>query len=84
MRGDGGGYGLAAISTIGKTMEEASKLRDLAATRNSLGELEDFLEKVEVVEDRADGARREDQKREIQDTAPEIDEGHRGPRKDQT
>ncbi len=59
MRGDGGGYGLATIGTIGKALEEASNLRDLAGIRKAVSQLEDFLEKVEVMEDHRDRAQRE-------------------------
>jgi len=48
MKGDGGGYGLNAISEIGAVLEEAAKDRNPALIKKSVGHLLDFLERVEV------------------------------------
>ena len=49
MRGDGGGYGFDAISTIGEGMEQAAARQDQEAISRHLSSLVDFLARVEVV-----------------------------------
>ena len=49
MRGDGGGYGFDAISTIGVALEQAAAREDRGAIRRRIAELIDFLARVTVV-----------------------------------
>ena len=49
MRGDGGGYGFDAISTIGEGMEQAAVRQDREAIRRHLNSLVDFLARITVV-----------------------------------
>jgi HPt (histidine-containing phosphotransfer) domain-containing protein len=49
MRGDGGGYGFDAISTIGSALEQAAVREDRDAIRRHIAELNDFLDRVTVV-----------------------------------
>ncbi|MGH7931715.1 MAG: response regulator, partial [Candidatus Binataceae bacterium] len=49
MKGEGGSYGLDAISEIGDAIEQAAKARDLATIRLLAAELSAYLEAVEVV-----------------------------------
>ena len=49
MRGDGGGYGFDAISTIGSALEQAAAREDRDAIRRHIAELNDFLDRVTVV-----------------------------------
>jgi hypothetical protein len=49
MRGDGGGYGFDAISTIGEGMEQAAARQDKEAIRRHLSSLVDFLARINVV-----------------------------------
>ena len=49
MKGDGGGYGFDAISTIGDGMEQAAAREDRDAIRRHIAELIDFLARVTVV-----------------------------------
>ena len=49
MRGDGGGYGFDAISTIGEGMEQAAARYDREAIRCHISVLIDFLARVTVV-----------------------------------
>ena len=49
MRGDGGGYGFDAISTIGEGMEQAAAREDTEAIQRHLNNLIDFLARVTVV-----------------------------------
>ena len=49
MKGDGGGYGFEAISTIGAGLETAAKQQDLALSEQQIGALEDFLNRVTVL-----------------------------------
>ena len=49
MKGDGGGYGFDAISTIGDGMERAAAREDWDAIRRHIVELIDFLARVTVV-----------------------------------
>ena len=49
MRGDGGGYGFDAISTMGAALEQATAREDRDAIRRHIAELIDFLDRVTVV-----------------------------------
>ena len=49
MRGDGGGYGFDAISTMGTALEQAAAREDRDAIRRHIAELIDFLGRVIVV-----------------------------------
>jgi hypothetical protein len=49
MRGDGGGYGFDAISTMGAALEQAAAREDRDAIRRHTAELIDFLARVTVV-----------------------------------
>jgi HPt (histidine-containing phosphotransfer) domain-containing protein len=49
MRGDGGGYGFDAISTMGAALEQAAAREDRDAIRRHIAELIDFLDRVIVV-----------------------------------
>ena len=49
MKGSGGGYGLDAISDIGQSMEQAAKDGNREEIRKWAQELQDYLERVEVV-----------------------------------
>jgi len=49
MKGSGGGYGFDSISAIGMAIEEASKNRSLDQVRHAVGELADYLDRVQVV-----------------------------------
>lgn len=48
MKGDGGGYGFDAISTIGEALEEAAILEDEATIGGKISALMHFLANVEV------------------------------------
>ena len=49
MKGDGGGYGFDAISTIGAALEQAAAREDRSAIQRHTAELIDFLDRVTVV-----------------------------------
>ena len=49
MKGDGGGYGFDAISTIGDGIEQAAAREDRDAIRRHLTQLADFLTRITVV-----------------------------------
>lgn len=49
MKGDGGGYGFDAISTIGAALEQAAAREDQSAIQRHTAELIDFLDRVTVV-----------------------------------
>jgi HPt (histidine-containing phosphotransfer) domain-containing protein len=49
MKGDGGGYGFDAISTIGHALEQAALRGDLATIRERTMELTNFLTRVRIV-----------------------------------
>jgi HPt (histidine-containing phosphotransfer) domain-containing protein len=51
LKGEGGGYGLDAISAIGVALEGAAAARDLAAIRRCHSELLAYLEAIEIVAD---------------------------------
>ena len=48
MKGAGGGYGFDAITDIGASMEEAALAEDPDAIKGCVGQLEDYLARVEV------------------------------------
>ncbi len=48
MRGSGGAYGFQAITDIGMGLEMAAEVSDRAAAQKWLGELSNFLDRVEV------------------------------------
>lgn len=49
MRGTGGGYGFAAITDIGHSIEQAAKNRNPLEINKKINELSSYLERVEVV-----------------------------------
>jgi HPt (histidine-containing phosphotransfer) domain-containing protein len=49
MKGAGGSYGFDAITDIGKSLEQAAKDKDIDRIGQSLQELSDYLDRVEVV-----------------------------------
>jgi hypothetical protein len=49
MKGDGGGYGFDAISTMGDALEQAAAREDRVAIRRHTADLIDFLARVTVV-----------------------------------
>jgi hypothetical protein len=49
MKGAGGGYGFDTITDIGKSLEDAAKEKNTKEIRKRVGELLDYLERVEVV-----------------------------------
>ena len=49
LKGDGGGYGFDAISSIGAALEQAAAREDRGAIRRHIAELIDFLARVTVV-----------------------------------
>jgi HPt (histidine-containing phosphotransfer) domain-containing protein len=49
MKGEGGGYGFDAITTIGAALEEAAKQGKVPEVRMLLADLASFLERVHVV-----------------------------------
>jgi HPt (histidine-containing phosphotransfer) domain-containing protein len=49
MHGDGGGYGLDAISMMGAALEQAAAREDRSAIQRHTAELIDFLARVTVV-----------------------------------
>ena len=49
MKGSGGGYGFDFISAIGFALEDGAKEKDAKKIQNTLHDLCDFLERVEVV-----------------------------------
>ena len=51
MKGSGGGYGFNELSNIGRAFEKAAKNRDKESIHQSINDLADFLENLEVVYD---------------------------------
>jgi HPt (histidine-containing phosphotransfer) domain-containing protein len=49
MKGEGGSYGLDAITVMGAAIEEAARVKDAAAVQRLVAELAAFLDSVEVV-----------------------------------
>ena len=48
MKGSGGGYGFDALTDLGAALEAAAKVADAAAIANLIGELDTYLQRVEV------------------------------------
>ena len=51
MKGSGGGYGFNDLSSIGRAIEKAAQSRDKESVHQSIINLTDFLNKLEVVYD---------------------------------
>ncbi|HTY56803.1 MAG TPA: response regulator, partial [Candidatus Binataceae bacterium] len=51
IKGEGGGYGLDALTTIGSSIEEAARLKDSAQLRELVDALATYLEEVKVCTD---------------------------------
>jgi PAS domain S-box-containing protein len=51
MRGSGGAFGFQAITDIGAALQEAAERADTDASRKSVGELSDYLDRVETISD---------------------------------
>ena len=49
MRGSGGGYGFDYITEIGSYLELAAKEKDVEEIRKWIGELVNYLEKIQIV-----------------------------------
>lgn len=49
IKGEGGGYGLNVISTIGAALEAAAMAHDRAAAQRCASELGEYLDALEVV-----------------------------------
>lgn len=49
MKGSGGGYGFDAITDMGRSIEEASEARDAEAVKSKVSEIENYLQRVEIV-----------------------------------
>jgi len=49
LKGEGGGYGLDAISEIGAALEGAAAAHDLGAVRQCHSQLVEYLDSVEIV-----------------------------------
>ena len=49
MKGSGGGYGFDQVSEIGGSIEEAAKAFDVKIIEEQIANLEDFLNRLEVV-----------------------------------
>lgn len=49
MKGSGGGYGFEEISRIGADMEQSAIAKDAAKTKELLSQLEDYLNRVELI-----------------------------------
>ena len=48
MKGSGGGYGFDALTDLGAAIETAAKAADAAAIASLMGELDAYLQRVEV------------------------------------
>jgi HPt (histidine-containing phosphotransfer) domain-containing protein len=51
MKGSGGGYGFNDLTSIGRAIEKAAQSRDKESVHQSIINLTDFLNKLEVVYD---------------------------------
>ena len=51
MKGSGGGYGFNDLSDIGRAIEKAAKNKDKKSVRQSINDLTDYLNKLEIVYD---------------------------------
>lgn len=49
MKGEGGSYGLDAITDLGAALEVAAKAHDMDAARRCAGELMAYLDSIEIV-----------------------------------
>jgi hypothetical protein len=49
MKGEGGSYGLDAITDFGRDLEQAGKEKDFDAAQRLGRDLTDFLERLEIV-----------------------------------
>lgn len=49
MKGSGAGYGFEKISDIGNLIEQAAVAKDRQSIREGIGQLVDYLDKIEVV-----------------------------------
>jgi HPt (histidine-containing phosphotransfer) domain-containing protein len=49
IKGEGGSYGIDAISDVGRELEEAAKNHDLTMARRLANELSNFLDRLEIV-----------------------------------
>lgn len=48
MKGSGGGYGFDALTELGASIETAGRAADAAAIARLIGELDDYLQRIEV------------------------------------
>jgi HPt (histidine-containing phosphotransfer) domain-containing protein len=51
MRGSGGAYGFDAITDIGAALQQAAESADTDASRKWVGELSNYLDRVESISD---------------------------------
>ena len=51
MRGSGGAYGFQAITDIGAALQQAAESADTDASRKWVGELSNYLDRVETLSD---------------------------------
>jgi HPt (histidine-containing phosphotransfer) domain-containing protein len=49
MRGSGGAYGFQAITDIGAALQQASENADIDASRKSVGDMSNYLDRVEPI-----------------------------------
>lgn len=49
MKGAGGGYGFDRVTDLGAVIEEAAKAQDKERIREAVGELAEYMSRVEVV-----------------------------------
>jgi hypothetical protein len=49
MRGSGGAYGFQPITDIGAALQQASEDTDIDASRKSVGDMSDYLDRVEAI-----------------------------------
>jgi HPt (histidine-containing phosphotransfer) domain-containing protein len=49
LRGSGGGFGFQALTDIGAGLEQAAEARDVAVSREWVGELSSYLDRVQSV-----------------------------------
>jgi hypothetical protein len=49
LKGSGGGYGFAPLTTIGAAIETAAKAKDAASIEAALAQYADYIQRVEVV-----------------------------------
>ena len=51
MRGSGGAFGFQAITDIGAALQQAAESADTDASRKWVGELSNYLDRVETIPD---------------------------------